>query len=572
MPDQKLNQPPTLNNQSPGNSEPAVSTQTQRPIMKSQPISPPPASVQDAKLNQVNISSAPSPQIKSSVPPNPDPKSFVPPPTSPKPPLTPSLGSAQVPQETIGLSAKPPQPSLSIGTPASPPPSSPSQPGTPPTPSAPEVKKSPFRFIVPIIGVLVLIGLIFFGVTRFLNQDQEPEVVTLSYWGLWEPSSNLSSVFSEFESQNQGVKVNYIQQSPQDYRERLQAAIERGQGPDIFRFHNTWVPLLKNQLSPISSDVMSKSSFEATFYPVAQKDLKLGNNYVGIPLEIDGLALYYNTRIFESAGKTPPETWEELRKTAAELTLRDDQEKIIRSGVALGTTSNVDHWADIIGLMLLQNSANPADPTNNLAEDAIAFYTIFTKSDNIWDDSLPESTFAFATEKVVMMLAPSWRAFNIKEINPELEFATVPVPQLPNTNINWASYWVEGVSSNTTEEKQALAWKFLGFLSQPETLRKLYAAASQQRLFGEPYSRIDMQQELLNDPIVGAYVASGQNAQSWYLSDWTFDNGLNDRIIKYYEDAVNSVNQGQTITRSLETAAQGVVQVLSQFGVSGALR
>jgi hypothetical protein len=81
-----------------------------------------------------------------------------------------------------------------------------------------------------------------------------------------------------------------------------------------------------------------------------------------------------------------------------------------------------------------------------------------------------------------------------------------------------------------------------------------------------------MQQELLNDPIVGAYVASGQNAQSWYLSDWTFDNGLNDRIIKYYEDAVNSVNQGQTITRSLETAAQGVVQVLSQFGVSGALR
>jgi len=331
--------------------------------------------------------------------------------------------------------------------------------------------------------------------------------------------------------------------------------------------------MLKNELSPIPKTIYSASEFETTFFPVAQKDLKIGSNYVGIPLEFDGLALYYNQTIFKNANKTPPTTWEELRALAAQLTLRDEESRIIRGGIALGTTGNVDHWSDILGLMMLQNAANPASPKGQLAEDSLAFYTIFSKTDNVWDDTLPASTVAFAGEKAVMMIAPSWRAFDVLELNPSLKFSTVPVPQLPNTSVYWASYWAEGVSKKSSSDKQAVAWELLKFLSQPDNLQAFYTAAAETRLFGEPYPRVDMVSKLSADPVAGAYVSTAKNAQSWYLAGWTHDNGLNDRITKYYEDAVNAVvNKGASPKKALEPTAEGVVQILSQFGVSGALR
>lgn len=478
------------------------------------------------------------------------------PPTNSPPPITPP--SPPFPQNTPPPAAPP----STLGS------------KTPPPPKAP-IKKSPFRFVGPLLIILVVVGLGFFLYSKIVanRQAKPPENITLTYWGLWEPNQAIQSVFTAFESQFTGVKVNYVQQSHKEYRERLQAAIQRGEGPDVFRYHNTWVPMLKNELASIPKSVMSASEFEKTFYPITQKDLMLSGNYVGIPLEFDGLALYYNQTIFKNANKTPPTTWEELRQLASSLTLRDEENRIIRGGAALGTTNNVDHWSDILALMMLQNAANPANPQGELAEDSLAFYTIFKKTDLVWDETMPPSTVAFANEKVAMMIAPSWRAFDIKNLNPNLQFATVPVPQLPNTSVYWASYWVEGVSKKTTTDKQQLAWDLLNFLSQPENLRIFYNQAKDLRLFGEPYSRVDMASELENDPIVGAYLSTAKNAQSWWLSGWTHDNGLNDRIIKYYEDAVNAISlQGSSPKRALETTSEGVVQVLSQFGVSGALR
>lgn len=502
--------------------------------------------------------------------------------TPPQKPTTPQTQPqiSPVPTPTVSPVATPPQPKPIPND--SPPKATnlPSQQPTkakesnqpPPKGSQPKIKKSPFRLVGPIIAILMVLGLGWFLATKLFNK--KPAVVkdiTLTYWGLWEPVPALSTVFTNFETEHPGVKINYVIQSPKDYRERLQAAIDRGQGPDIFRFHNSWVPMLKNELSAIPKGIMSGSEFEKTFYPTTHKNLKISSSYVGIPLEFDGLALYYNKDIFKNANKTPPKTWDETRKLASELALRNQQNRIIRGGIALGTTSNVDHWPDILALMMLQNAANPATPTNERAEDSLAFYTIFSKTDKVWDDTMPSSTIAFAEEKVAMMIAPSWRAFDIKELNPNLNFATVPTPQLTNVNLHWASYWAEGVSSQTDAEKQELAWTLLKFMIEPENLRSFYQDASQIRYFGEPYSRVDMAEELIDDPIVGAYISSAKTAQGWWMSSWTFDNGLNDRIIKYYENAVNAVNGNKTPKRALETTSEGVVQILSQFGVSGAL-
>jgi ABC-type glycerol-3-phosphate transport system substrate-binding protein len=216
--------------------------------------------------------------------------------------------------------------------------------------------------------------------------------------------------------------------------------------------------------------------------------------------------------------------------------------------------------------MILQNGGDPGKPNTESVTSALKFYSLFAKQDNSWSEALPNSTLAFATGKVAMMLAPSWRALEIKEMNQRLNFRLYPVPQLPGTNVAWATYWVEGVAKKST--KQAAAWEFLKYLSSPEVMAKMYQLAGQSRLFGEPYSRQEMSTKLQQDPFVGAIMTQALSSRSWPMAARTFDNGLNDRIIKYYQDAVNGLNQDQEEKQILEALTSGVTQVLTQYGLA----
>lgn len=415
--------------------------------------------------------------------------------------------------------------------------------------------------IFGILAVLVLVGLAIFKLV--IPRFQKPQQVTLNYWGLWESQTVMQGLISEWESKNPNVKINYSQQSPKEYRERLQSALARNEGPDVFRYHITWLPMLKSELQAVPAEVMSASEFESAFYPVIKDNLRSGTGFLGLPLGVDTLALFYNQQIFQAAGKTPPTSWDQLRQVALDLTIRDDSGRIQTAGIPLGNTSNVDHWPDILGLMMLQNGVNLAQPVGNLAEDALTFYTIFSKVDRVWDETLPSSTLAFATGKAAMFLGFSWDVFEIKNINPNLDFRVMPVPQLPGTDISWSSFWVEGVGKRSSKQKEA--WAFLKFLSSKEGLEKAYQAQSQVRLFGEAYPRVDMASSLASNNLITPFINQASKAKTWYLCSRTFDNGINDRMIKYYEDAVNAVNGGTAASDILKTTSQGVSQLLSQY-------
>lgn len=435
-------------------------------------------------------------------------------------------------------------------------------------PPPPPPKKS-FPKIFIWIGVVALVLLLIFLITRLLGTKKSTSA-ELTWWGLWEDENLVTPLISEYEAKNPKVKINYVKQSPKDYRERLTSAMAKGQGPDIFRFHNTWVPMFRNDLDALPASVINPADFARTFYPIASSDLTLGTGIVGIPLEYDALTLYINEDIFNKAGKTPPTTWDDLRALAKELTVKDDQNVITQSGVALGRVENVDHWQEILALMMLQNGVDMTNPVGKQAEDALSFFTIFSSVDGVWDATLPPSTQAFAAGKLAMYLAPSWRAFEISQANPELKYRTVPVPQLPKDSptepdITYATYWAEGVWARSSKKSQA--WDFLKFLSEKESLQKLYQNASKTRDFGEPYSRLEMASLLGDHPILGSIIKQAPGARSWYLASRTFDGptGINSLLSKYFEDAINAVASGKPPGKALETAAAGVQQVLAQY-------
>lgn len=423
-----------------------------------------------------------------------------------------------------------------------------------------------FRVIIIFLVVLVIvIGAILLGLRLFKGGVGTSEPVTLNYWGLWEDESILQPLIDEYQKQNPKITIKYTLQTPKQYRERLEAAIGRGE-VDIFRFHNTWVPMFKEELATIPESIIPKKEFETNFYTVMKNDLKVGQNYVGIPLMFDGLALFYNEDILNASGKSVPKTWDELQEIALALTVKDLNGEIKTAGIALGTAGNIEHFSDILALMFLQNDADLRNPIGPEASEALSYYRLFAeKPNNTWDEAQQNSITAFANGKVAMIFAPSWEAFTISAINKNLKFKTAPVPQLPGTNITWASYWVEGVANTSKYQKEA--WEFLKFLSSKDNLVKLYTQEGQLRTFGEPYPRTDLAQSITDHPVVGAFVLQAPQAKSFPLASRTYDNGLNDRLIKYLEDAVNSLSSGASPEGALTTAAQGFQQVLSQYGI-----
>lgn len=432
-------------------------------------------------------------------------------------------------------------------------------------------KKFPTKIILIVLGILLLLGGGYFAF-RYITGNKTTSSGEIVWWGLWEDEVVVKNLISEYETKNSGTKIKYVRQSKEDYRERLTNALAKGVGPDIFRFHNSWAPMFKSELDKVPASVYSASDFATTFFPVASSDLTAGSGIVGVPLEYDGLALYINEEIFEKSGKSIPTTWNELRTTARELTVVDENGIVTQSGVALGRTENVDHWPEILGLMMLQNGVDLNNPTGKLAEDALSFFTVFSSVDGVWNTTLPGSTVAFSGGKVAMYFGPSWRAFEIRLQNPNLRFKTVPVPQLPKTeslepDVSYASYWVEGVWARSKNKE--LAWDFVKFLSSDTTLTKFYQSASKTRMFGEPYPKVAMASTLIDHPIIGSIVTQGSYAQSWFLQSRTWDGptGINSQINKYFEDAVNAVNSGKTPDKVLPTVAQGVSQVLSAYGI-----
>ncbi len=432
--------------------------------------------------------------------------------------------------------------------------------------------------ILAIIGGIVFLLLIVFLVFKLLNRGPStPKSATLTYWGLWEDAPVFGALIGEFQKTHSNIKINYTKQSPQQYRERLQAALARGEGPDLFRFHNTWVPMFTNDLSPMPVSIYSAAQFDQTFYPVAKSDLKIGSNYYGIPLEIDGLVVLYNDDILKAANVTAPANWEDFRNAALKLTVKDTNGRIQTGGVALGSADNIEHFSDILALMMLQNGTNLKDPlgpcvdpsTTSCATDSLLFYRKFAEiPNNTWDDTLDNSIVAFAGSKVAFIFAPTWEILTIKQINPNINLKVAPMPQLPGVTVNWGSYWVEGVSKRS--KNQAAAWEFLKFLSSKESLTKLYTEEAKGRFFGEPYSRVDLASSLSSDPYLGPLIQEAPTMKSFSLASDTKDNGIDDEMIKYLLDAVNSLKQGGSPQSALDTASKGFKQVLTKYGVIAA--
>jgi ABC-type glycerol-3-phosphate transport system substrate-binding protein len=403
-------------------------------------------------------------------------------------------------------------------------------------------------------------------VGKYLGGVKVPTITgngTVTMWGLWEDVEVMDALINKYKEKNPNASIVYDNRSIQNadqYRETLYTRLTQEDTTttdigDIVLVHNSWVPRMKDYLSPAPASVMDENTYASSYYPSATNSAVVDGKIYAFPVYYDGLALVYNKKHFaEIDQQTPPTAWEEFRRLALKLTQKDANGNLVRGGAAIGSSKNIDFFSDIIGLLLSQAGVTvPSGLDTDDARDALTFYTNFVNEDGVWNDSMPEASTAFAQEKVSMIFVPSWNLLDIIRSRPDLDIGVAPVPQA-NTEapVSWASFWMYAVPAKS-KNKDA-AWNFIKFLSTEEAQLLMFSTASQYRTYGAPYSLVGLREQ----------AASGAAAQyiKPYLDTASFSKGGvfsaragNTDTINALKDAVTSATNTNGAQRTSVTDA-----------------
>ncbi len=97
----------------------------------------------------------------------------------------------------------------------------------------------------------------------------------------------------------------------------------------------------------------------------------------------------------------------------------------------------------------------------------------------------------------------------------------------------------------------------------------MFESASKDRGVSQPPANKAVSVIAQQNPILKPFVDSLPSAKTFYTASLTHDQstGINSRLIKYLENAINSISQGEQDSISAETMILGFNQVLSQFGL-----
>lgn len=424
--------------------------------------------------------------------------------------------------------------------------------------------------IIVVLVLAVILGFAFWKYAPTFTEDNKtpppPPIITV--WGFEEDEKLLKLAGEEYKKIHPEVTINFVKQSTLNYRARVQNQVKNSQGPDLFKIHNSWIPmfLTTSALYPAPKEVYELGDYAVDFYPVSKETLTYEDRIYSMSYGIDGLLLYYNEEILKNAGVIVPTNWAQFVAASVRTTVPNPDGSIQTAGAAMGTTENVDFWPEILSLLFLQEpGASLEQPNTPSGANVLKFFTDFVTDPNkkTWDRSLPSSTEMFAKGRLTFYFAPASQARVIRELNPNLNFKVTKVPQLPGRDVGLAGFWGYGVSSSAKNPN--LAWDFLKFLTSDAMQLKLFVEESKLKGMGFAFSKVDLRSDLEEDPVLSAVVLQAPVFKSWYLNSYTGDQGINDAMIAAYQSAVDSSGSGQNPLSSLQSTAGEVAKILNEY-------
>ncbi len=407
-----------------------------------------------------------------------------------------------------------------------------------------------FLAISMIAGLFLFLGFGCKGITQAERQLTKP--VTLEYWTVFDDVDALRAAVAKFNATRPQVTVNIRQIREAELYPRLVEALAEDRGPDIISIKNRWLKTFQSKLVPMPASVndttvvVQKGQFstetivnntprpminllglDREYVKVVKDDVVIGDQIYGLPLSLDTMAIYYNKDILDRSGvPEPPKNWEEFQAAVKKINKYDKKtNKIVQSGTALGTGSNINGADDILYALFRQSgvafSAKSGQALFNLttgggdetpAMAVLNFYTDYansTRDTYSWNSEMGNALDQFVNGSVGFFFGYSYNYPQIKARAPQLNFEVLPLFQLnPEKPVNVANYWVQTVVGKSKNQNEA--WNLIDFLTHSKTTKDYLDATGRPTALRAFISAQKEKLELL------PFVSDVLIAENWY--------------------------------------------------------
>lgn len=459
-----------------------------------------------------------------------------------------------------------------------------------------------------IIGAILLLITIPVVAAFFLRkQIITPDPVTLNYWIIEGSKKDYEEIISVYRATQPYVTVNFRELKLEEYDNRLIQAWARDQGPDIFELPSTWIRKYQEfiapmpasvttyyhetkkaflqetvQIRPITTNLPGPEEVKSRYIDIVYNNIVLkdsaGRSQVwGLPYSIDTLALFYNKDILNNAFIVEPaQTWNDLVRQSSKLTLLDNQNNILQSAIALGLSSNIKHYYEILSLLMLQNGAtmisadgkkitfNASTETESFGGRALEFYSTFADFDKetySWNPAQPESRDSFSGGKSAYYLGT---LADKKEIDkaPGLNYNLAPMLHINSDGtdrvlnvagnpiqINFGQFTIHTVAKKSAAPQEA--WDLVQYIAQ-EKMNRRYVGQT-----GRISPLRNVLKSQATSPELEIWANQALTAKNWYT-------GRDEEAVKkYFAEMIDAVAlENQSVSQVLKISAEKIEATL----------
>ncbi len=305
--------------------------------------------------------------------------------------------------------------------------------------------------------------------------------VEIEYWQYFFDArvAAMETLIENFQSANPDITVKMTHFPYADYRTKVAAAIPAGEGPDVVQLFYGWLNdyVAADLIQPLPSDVFPASRIDEEFFPMVQA-MKEDDLYWALPTAVRSLALFYNERLLEEAGVEPPTTLDEMIAAAKAMTKRDGAGNLTQVGMTAGMTAQDHHWwreglVRQFGGEPYTDDYQTVNYNTEAGLEALNFYSsLFTGDDAVTSIGfMDEPQAAFKAGRAGMHIDGSFRIGSLNETR-GLKWGVTELPAAADgSQSNYASYWVNAITTKAEGEKYDAAVKFMEYISSDEAMQ-----------------------------------------------------------------------------------------------------
>lgn len=371
----------------------------------------------------------------------------------------------------------------------------------------------------------------------------------------------------EFNKENPDITVKPVYTgSYQDTTTKVQAAVQGKTPPDVAVMLSTELHTMMDMdaILPLD-DFIAKdggSEYINDFFPGFLANSQVDGKTYSIPFQRSTIVLYYNKDAFKEVGldpEKPPASWDELVSYAAKL------KKDGRYGVEI-PSSSFTYW--MFQALALQNGKNLMsedgkkvflDTPENV--EALQFWVDLSKKHQVMPEGVNEWATVpsdFLEGKTAMMFHTTGNLTNVKK-SAKFDFgvAFLPAKKSYGSPTGGGNFYM---FKGTDEKKQAAAWKFIRFMTEPKRAAQWSVDTGYVATRKSAYEEETMKQYVKDFP--AAAVARDQ-LEYGHAELSTHNNG---KVTKLLNDTLQSVIIGQSEpAEALKKAQEEADKMLAPF-------